>query len=348
MSDIDDLLRRYKTFAPYPVFGTTEKKLFAALEANEWLLRWKADASVILRRMKIQEQRMIQFAEEFFATARERYQIKLNREAGMPWPWTEDPIYQTWRFCNVHREDDKTTVWFRENIRQHTKGFQNVAATIAFRWFNRIETGEVIKDLLLDNDPWGRWHTEEARKRLRDVRPVVTGAYIIKGMDGMSKLDGILHVIDIAMERLPEVFKSWEFVRTHRSPSLGLEEVWKDLREFYYLGDFLAYEVVSDLRWSYLVEAPDIMSWANPGPGCARGLGVVTENDKHRFQRGRSEHREIMLPLMQELLALSRDPNYWPAEWRQWEMREVEHWLCEFDKYQRVVSGDRMKRRYRA
>ena len=97
------------------------------------------------------------FADEFFSTARERYQIKLRREAGHPRPWTKDPIFNEWRFTNVHREDDRTTVWFRENIRgslaQRDIHFDSLLrileATLIFRWFNRIETGEMIKDLLL-------------------------------------------------------------------------------------------------------------------------------------------------------------------------------------------------------
>jgi len=38
-------------------------------------------------------------------------------------------------------------------------------------WFCRIETGERIKDLLLNG-----WSTQEARRRLTGVRPLVTGA----------------------------------------------------------------------------------------------------------------------------------------------------------------------------
>src|SRR3954463_360699 len=128
----------------------------------------------------------LQYIDGYFGTARERYQIKLNREAGKPWPWTQDKQFRQWRFCHVHREDDKTTVWFRENIRDPLSARANeevcaenypiwllkiVRATVAFRWFNRIETGEIIKDLLI-----GKWDSAEAEHRLAGVSPVVTGA----------------------------------------------------------------------------------------------------------------------------------------------------------------------------
>ena len=35
----------------------------------------------------------------------ERYAIKLRREAGVEAPWSADPVFQSVRFCNVHRED---------------------------------------------------------------------------------------------------------------------------------------------------------------------------------------------------------------------------------------------------
>jgi alpha-glutamyl/putrescinyl thymine pyrophosphorylase clade 1 len=275
----------------------------------------------------------LRYAKGFFSTARERYEIKLKREAGLSPPWTEDKQFLQWRFCNVHREDDKTTVWFRETVRQHLSGLAAVRSTVIFRWFNRIETGQLIQDLLLDT-----WSTEEARKRLKHVTPVVTGAYIIRGQEGYSKLEGILQCIDDALPLLEILSPKW---------GNSLEQAWRDLLLVDYLGGFMAYEIVSDLRWtSVLSEARDILTWANAGPGCARGLGWVVEGQSGRFNCGAKAQKE-MLPLMQMLLQMSREEEYWSQAWKPWEMREVEHWSCEFDKYCRARAGDNMKRRYR-
>src|SRR5665213_532654 len=126
---------------------------------------------------------------KFFSTARERYSILLKRRAGLPKPWSVDPIFQREYFCNVFRESDKTTEWFRENIRDKVRDDPQKAllAIAAFRWFNKIETGEKIKDLLV-----GEWSSEAASERLLNARPVVTGAYIIKTPDGMNKMTGVL------------------------------------------------------------------------------------------------------------------------------------------------------------
>lgn len=274
---------------------------------------------------------------QFFGTARERYRIKERRERGEPLPWTDDAVFKAWRFCNVHREDDRTTRWFAENIRQPLNETGNklkiVQATMIFRWFNRIETGEKILDLML-----GEWNSTEARRRLKDVSPVVTGAYIIKGPDGFSKLDGVLFCIDKALPRLAGFTPTW---------GQSLEKAWADLLNVYYLGRFMAYEIVSDLRWtSVLNQAEDIMTWANAGPGCARGLGWIQCQNPAYYNPGSSKDQTIMLEKMHELLLLSKEEKFWPQEWPGWEMREVEHWNCEYDKICRAKAGQKLKRRY--
>jgi hypothetical protein len=95
-----------------------------------------------------------------------------------------------------------------------------------------------------------------------------------------------------------------------------------------------------------LEDAPDVMTWASAGPGCARGLGRAVADDKERFGYGSDRDQAEMLAVMTEILAMSRDQGYWPQSWRPWEMREVEHWACEFDKYERARGGERLKRRF--
>ncbi len=268
--------------------------------------------------------------EEYFSTARERYLIKIKREQDLPSPWTNDQVFRHWRFCNVHREDDKTTAWFRENIREKLRGVKLAESTLIFRWFNRIETAEIIKDLLL-----GEWKMKEARKRLKDEKPIVTGAYMIRTPEGLSKLDGVLHCISLGIPEL-KVVEKW---------GQSLEEAWRSLLDIYGLGPFMSYEIVSDLRWTHLLEnASDIHTWANAGPGCARGLGRVVSGERKRFNR--HQHQPEMLAIMRELLDMAKDDKWWPTDWRPWEMREVEHWACEFEKWCAAKDGRRLKRRF--
>ncbi len=281
-------------------------------------------------------------SDKFFKFARERYQVFLNKEAGLPKPWTQDEVLQSYRFCNVFREDDTTTKWIRENITPEAYGATFLGAMIIARWFNRIETLELLwgtdyRDNLLD-----KWFTVDVwknamRERLNGVQPLVTGAYMIKTPPDLTKLEGLLDCLGKILpdaERLQD-----EFVED----GVTLEEATERLMTYPYLGPFMAYEVVTDLRHTILSEASDIMTWANPGPGAIRGIGRVVNECPDTF---RSNQKPLMLVHMRSLLKESRDPDNWPAEWPSWEMREVEHWLCEYAKICNALEGKKLKRRY--
>lgn len=280
----------------------------------------------------------------YFRTARERYNILLKRRAGLPGPWTQDLAMSQYRFCNTHREDDKTTIWFRDNIRG---GYpfhfgKTLLNTIIFRWFNRIETAErLLKAGLFDN-----WNVDVARARLHGVKPVVTGAYVIKTPDGMNKLDGVLWCIENIRPHVSRLVTGWT-----EAQSITLERACADLMEFPYLGGFMAHQLVADLKYTPVLErALDRHAWAFPGPGTARGLSrLCYDGSPDMFDRNSAKDRAKMSEVMLRLIMASRLPEHWPSDWPVWEMSDISNWCCEYDKYQRVVlDGERMKQRYRA
>ena len=127
----------------------------------------------------------------------------------------------------------------------------------------------------------------------------------------------------------------------------NLENVWQWFRSQRGIGDFLAYEIVSDLRHTkYLRDAPDIMTWANAGPGALRGLTRLWGyQPKTRQISGYSFPKKNALEAMQTLLEKSQEAR-WELHTPPWEMREVEHWLCEFDKYERIRLGQGVLERF--
>ncbi len=273
----------------------------------------------------------------FFFMCRERYEIYLKRQRGEKWPWTDNGILRMGSFCNVFREDDRTTKWLRENIREPLRNDPKVLfATVAFRWFNRITTGEIIKDLLL-----GEWDEKEARRRLQGVAPVVTGAYIIKTPVGYTKMEGVLRCIHFFKPRVDHYLACF--------PMQSLQRAHNELQAAVFLGNFMAYEIITDLRHTYLLEnAPDIDTWASFGPGAARGLGRMYHQDINKYKRTSTRDQKAMLELSRGLLEMSRDNMFWLWQWPRWEMREVEHALCEYDKYERVRLGQgKLKRKYK-
>jgi hypothetical protein len=276
--------------------------------------------------------------EQFFAYARERYRIRLARNCGLPKPWTIDSVLLKYSFTEVFREDDRTTTWLRKYVRDPLRDDPLVLpAVLIFRWFNRISTGEAIF-CQLDLNKETAFDRFMRSGETRDLKiaikahcgegPWVTGAYTIptpkpNGQVKLNKLDGVLRVIEI-----------WFDTHDWRKPDTSNLETFCNWCKSDFLGPFMADQVTTDLRWTYLLEnAPDIMTWANPGPGCARGLNRVW---------GRPAKQKIsvnqMVHEMRALLLLSREPEFWPREWPRWELHEVENCCCEFQKYQRGYS----------
>ncbi len=260
----------------------------------------------------------------FFNFINERHLIHLRRLRGQEFPWTEDPILQKYKFTNVFRENDKTTVWFRENIRDPLKDEQDVIlATIIFRWFNLIATGEVLKKHYLHRF----WDSDLCYKVMKDEPQWITGAYIIKTPNGMDKLAGVCWCIDQIMKNHNK------FLDDIHEAKDSLRKLWEVLLPYPYMGPFMAYEVVTDWRHTWVGKnADDIMDWANPGPGAKRGLNRIYNRpvDKH-VKSGQN------IVEMRELLKAS--PDFLHGQVPDLEMRDIEHSLCEFDKYERVRLG---------
>jgi len=280
--------------------------------------------------------------QSFFNYARQRHQVYLNRLEGKS-SLTKDPILQKYRFTNVFRELDKTTDWFRRNVREEMRDSPDVLlATVVFRMFNRISTGEAIFNHL-DFDKNNAFavflQTGDLRRMKKDVKaicgdgPYVTGAYIITSPPGFTKLDGILEILKNFREE-----SGWrDAAKQMIKEKMSLQTAWLWFKMQPWLGTFHSYEIVTDLRHTNLLcHANDVMSWCNVGPGARRGLNRIHGRNK----KDKSVKVPKMLEEMQLILAASRSPGNWPRQWPEWEMRDVEHTLCEFDKYERVRNGE--------
>jgi len=272
---------------------------------------------------------------EYFAAARERYEILLRRRNGDPKPWTDDPIFREWYFCNVFREDDKVTTWIREKVRTPLHDSPSVMWAMALcRLINKVETLEILrKARVFETKLFDGIRTAEA---LRGVKPIVGAAYVVKTPDGMDKLSGVISMAHA-------VSRDHQDIITRLEGQTTLQQMWQIVQRFPCFGSFMAYEVTSDLRWTYLLEnAPDITTWAAPGPGACLGLSKLTAQ---KVRYGTRRDRIAAIEAMQRLVVLSRVEELWPKKWPRWEMREAEHWLCEYAKYVKVKrEGKRMKK----
>lgn len=304
-----------------------------------------------------------------FITA--RHLIYLKRRAGIKGPWTEDPVLSTGRFCNVFRELDRVTIWIEENIRKPFANHPNLWFMLAIaRYINWPDTlQELIEhypDAWPDQDSFSlQMLTEALEDRARRGEKVYTGAYLIRA-ESNSNADWYSwskhrYIAEIVLGRLWENRRVWEKLLTPEpcpgNPGMtlpSLEMVWDEFQNPYYIGwgPFMAYEVVTDLRHTrYLRDTPDIYTWANAGPGAIRGLNRMLGRDlsvKPKPEQTCREMMDLMIELndwdserVNDVFGLPCDVN------PRFEMRDIEHCLCEFDKYERVRLGEgKMRSKY--
>ncbi|MFH1604428.1 MAG: nucleotide kinase domain-containing protein [Pseudomonadota bacterium] len=259
----------------------------------------------------------------FWYWINERHSIYLKRARGEPKPWTDDPILRDHKFTNVFRQLDRGTVWLTDHvIWPHRDDDPSLLLfNIAwYRMFNWTGTGALLG--------WRRsWRPGQVARKLHRARSaghqVFTGAHIVYGgAAGQSKIDAVVGFAEQAWVRRREL-------ATVARESRRLETMFQALIQIRGVGAFIGYEIVSDLRHtSLLADAADINTWANVGPGALRGLRRL--DPMMRPAEG--------LARMRELSARSRKST---AEWvPPMELRDVEHSLCEFDKYCRVKFGE--------
>lgn len=292
--------------------------------------------------------------ERFFDWINERHMIYLRKEVDKdPWPWTDDPILQEYKFTNVFRELDKVTIWLKENWREpfkwNEKLYFNLAVARQFNWPDTLSLigfsvdhkyMEVLQQMNQEGKKtpdfktltiWDtQYLTEKVEKYQNAGNKVFTGAYMIRGqcinptgIEWTSKAQYMFYQVLDPVWKAPE--PEWK----------SLQQAWEWWQQFEGFGPFLGYEIVTDMRHTrYLRDAPDIMTWANAGPGAMRGIHrIIGWPAKLTLKK-----QEWYNMQMQSLLAMS--PQYLEDHVPALEMREIEHSLCEFDKYERVRLGE--------
>lgn len=276
--------------------------------------------------------------DRYIAFIKERNYIYLKKIANQPWPWTEDRILQTYRFTDIYRERDRTSLHYQRTIRDYYG--QNDAlvlpATVLYRWFNRIETCEqFFCQYDFDNySVFERYFNEGGKIEIlleclgKIPTPHVTGAFIITGKAGSEKGIGVI-----------EYFHEW-----YQKP---WADTWTDwlanppsLQEMYDwlhygvngLGPFMTAQLVADLKYLPFMEgARDWWTWAEPGPGSQRGLNLVLGRGIDSSWNKQEWKTEIACLNVLENDALK--------ELGPFHCQDTQNHCCEFSKYEKVRLG---------
>lgn len=258
-----------------------------------------------------------------FIVARER--IRLKKEGGFLWPWTEDPILQTYRFCNVHRQDDAVTRWIHCNVLWPQREHPDVWLLMCVcRLLNNVETlAELgLDEWLLGMDDWRRI----VRKRQARGERVFNPAYMITTAG--KKQDKVHYIFDL----LRSLWERREQLRPE--PGDTLNSWHMALGMFDGLGSFLAGQVVADMRYvEPLLSASDWKTFACSGPGSRRGLNRVMGRPV-KSSWSEDEWRRYVSKLQ---VYVNTGLRRYKIELHG---QDLQNCLCEHDKYERARLGE--------
>jgi hypothetical protein len=238
---------------------------------------------------------------------KKREEVRINKEAGKPKPWTTDPILQHYRFCNVRREDDKVTIWIHHNWIRPNYGHPNLARAILLsRMINWPDTLEEIGFPYY----WSKTHYADAiRERMMRHEKVWTGAYMITAeSNGNPKEVSVCETVDQLDFDLPSTCL----------------DTWKALQTLPRIGSFMAAQFVADAKHTHMLSyAPDRWEFCAPGPGSQKGLNIILG----------TPHKEWKQPEFQEEVNKIRDHLPFNLD-----AHNVQNCLCEYSKYVRGYS----------
>lgn len=269
----------------------------------------------------------------YWRFAAERQEIFFRRLRGQVPPWTEDPILAVHKFTNAYRASDRVSQFLIRHV-IYRDDLPNTETDVVFRillfkFFNKIETWQLLERelgvLTVGDFHYGRFDRVLTRAMERGER-IYSAAYIMpsgsSSFGASRKHRNHLHLLErMLKDDLPK--KLAVARRMHAAFDL--------LRSYPTLGDFLAYQFVTDINYSDVTDFTE-MEFVVPGPGARDGIrkcftdtGGLSEAEVIRVMADRQE-REF------ERLGLSFRSLFG----RSLQLIDCQNLFCEVDKYARI------------
>lgn len=259
----------------------------------------------------------------------------------------EDPILAVNRFTNAYRASDRVSQYLISCVQynQEWKWIDTFARTLVFKIFNRIDTwnhllesiGEPDTNTLFDRT------IDHALGDLAERQPIYSAAYIMPPPRSASGPKYLRHLDLLRRMIIEEAHIEVQDCET-------MEQAFDILRRYESIGDFLAYQFITDLNYSSYLDFSE-QEFVVPGPGAIRGIKKcfhgthdLSYEDIIRWTF-EQQHDEFKI---REL--------HWQGLWgRDLQLIDIQNLFCEVDKYTRVAipelgefaAGTRIKQRYR-
>lgn len=266
----------------------------------------------------------------YWMFAAERQRIFHSRASGKLPPWTADPILAKHKFTSVYRAADRVSQYLiREVIYAGPQNPDEVVFRILlFKFFNRIETWELLTEQLGARPAWAGYHFAAYNRILSEAigsgERIYSAAYIVPNPPfGEGRKHGNhLRLIEHAMAAgLPRAVAS----------AASLARLYALLATLPSLGPFLAFQFAIDLGYSEIA-AVDEDEFIVAGPGALDGIskcfadtGGLTAAEVISWMRDTSPEHFARLGLRFDSLW-----GRWPT------LIDWQNVFCETSKYTRL------------
>jgi hypothetical protein len=249
--------------------------------------------------------------------------------------WTKDNILRDYRFCNVFRVTDRISQFVvREVIEAGSQKPADVVFRVAlFNLFTKIETYQLL-DRKLGPLTWVTYCREKYESVLAwakdNGKVLYTGAYQKAAYQLSHSKEAFRNHL-----RLLEAMMNAGLVR-HIMQAKSLAEVYTFILEFPGMGSFTSYQLLMNLSYTGLLNFSE-MDFVVGGPGSRSGLSKCfgsslvlpkMEADVMRWMAETQDEHFARLGLKFNGLG--------PQQLRMG-LADIEHTLCEVDRYSRVA-----------
>jgi hypothetical protein len=272
--------------------------------------------------------------ESYWRFAAERQAVFFRRARGETRPWTDNPVLAIYKFTNAYRASDRVSqylirhVIYRDDLpRSPREVFFRI---VLFKLFNKIETWELLERALgpitFEDYRFAAFDAVLSRA-MKAGRRIYSAAYIMppgsRAFGRSAKHQNNLLLLERMMaDRLAERLAQ---IRT-------MQEAFEKLRAYPTIGDFLAYQFITDINYSEITDFSE-MDLVVPGPGARDGLrkcfvdpGGLNEPELIRLMADLQEQEFERLGL-----------NFQSLWGRPLQLIDCQNLFCEVDKYARVA-----------
>lgn len=275
--------------------------------------------------------------DSYWRFAVERQSVFFKRLDEAPAPWTSDPVILIHKFTNAYRASDRVSqylikrVIYREDL--PSTPAEILFRTLLFKLFNKIETWELLEHVLgeisFKNYSFDRYDHVLTQAMNAGGR-IYSAAYIMPpggaAFGHSAKHQNHLRLL----ERMMADDLAGQLMKQKK-----MQSAFELLRSYPTIGDFLAYQFVTDINYSEITDFSE-MDFVIPGPGAKDGLRKCFGN-----HAGLNEAELIRLMADNQEQEFDRLGLNFQSLWgRRLQLIDCQNLFCEVDKYARVAHPE--------